>query len=78
MVLPPTSTTRWPTTSAGRAACGVHRTLQLIVSAVRATLLSEQRAQALVNSLADSDARFPQAARQDLFAWAQSQHPPLL
>jgi len=56
----------------------VHRTLQLIVSAVRATLLSEQRAQALVNSLADSDARFPQAARQDLFAWAQSQHPPLL
>jgi hypothetical protein len=40
--------------------------------------ISEQQAQALVNSLVDSDARFPQAARQDLFGWARSQHPPLL
>jgi predicted nucleic acid-binding protein len=56
----------------------VHRTLHLIVGAVRAALMSEQQAQALVNSLVDSDARFPQAARQDLFGWARSQHPPLL
>lgn len=32
----------------------------------------------LIKGLADTDARFPRAARDDLFAWAREQHPPLL
>lgn len=56
----------------------VHRTLQLVVNAYRADILSELRAQDLIKSLADSDARFPSMAREDLFGWARSQNPPLL
>jgi predicted nucleic acid-binding protein len=56
----------------------VHRTLQLLISAYRADILSESRAQALIRSLADTDARFPSMARDDLFGWARSQIPPLL
>jgi predicted nucleic acid-binding protein len=56
----------------------VHRTLHLVINAFRAGLLTEERAQSLIRSLADADARFPHAARTDLFTWARSQHPPLL
>jgi predicted nucleic acid-binding protein len=56
----------------------VHRTLQLIVNAYRNGVLNEVTAQALIRALADSDARFPSAAREDLFHWARSQDPPLL
>ena len=52
----------------------VHRTLHLVVNAVRADLMTEDAAQALVRSLMDSDARFPAAAGDDLFGWARSQH----
>ena len=50
----------------------VHRTLQLVVTGVRAGVLSEDRAQRLIESLADTDARFPTEARADLFSWARS------
>lgn len=56
----------------------VHRTLQLVVAALRTGKLDETRAQDLVRSLADNDARFPKAAREDLFGWARSLSPPLL
>jgi predicted nucleic acid-binding protein len=56
----------------------VHRTLQLVISAFRSAILTESRAQELVKNLADADARFPHAARQDLFVWARSRNPPLL
>lgn len=56
----------------------VHRTLQLVIAAFRANTLDETRAQELIRSLADADARFPQAARDDLFGWARSRNPPLL
>jgi len=56
----------------------VHRTLQLVISAFRANILTESRAQDLIKNLADADARFPQAAREDLFGWARSRNPPLL
>ena len=56
----------------------VHRTLQLVISAFRANILTEERAQVLIAGLADADARFPRAARDDLFAWARSRNPPLL
>lgn len=50
----------------------VHRTLQLAVAAYRADLLAETGVQRLVESLADTDARFPAAARKDLLGWARS------
>jgi predicted nucleic acid-binding protein len=56
----------------------VHRTLQLVISAFRASILTEARARELIRSLADADARFPRAARDDLFGWARSRVPPLL
>lgn len=56
----------------------VHRTLQLVVAAFRGGVLTEPEAQDLIARLADTDARFPQAARENLFAWARSQSPPLL
>jgi hypothetical protein len=40
--------------------------------------MTEDDAQEVVIRLADSDARFPSAARDDLFAWAGAQHPPLI
>lgn len=52
----------------------VHRTLRLVVGSVRAGLLTEKSAQGLVRDLVDSDARFPAAARENLFDWARSQH----
>lgn len=51
----------------------VRRTLELIVSAVRRGLFDESRAQQLVDALVQEDARFPEAARADLFAWARAQ-----
>ena len=56
----------------------MHRTLHLVVNAFRAGILAKDRAQELIRKLADTDARFPHAARTDLFAWARSQDPPLL
>lgn len=56
----------------------VYRTLRLVVNAFRSGLLAEARAQELVRSLADTDARFPQQARDDLFGWARTRNPPLL
>jgi predicted nucleic acid-binding protein len=56
----------------------VHRTLQLVISAFRTGRIDESSAQSLIKSLADNDARFPAAARDDLFGWARAQHPPLL
>jgi predicted nucleic acid-binding protein len=56
----------------------VQRTLHLIVNAVRTGLMTESRAQQLINDLADTDARFPSEARDDLFAWARACDPPLL
>lgn len=56
----------------------VHRTLQLVISGFRANILTESRAQDLIKNLTDADARFPRAAREDLFGWARSQDPPLL
>jgi predicted nucleic acid-binding protein len=51
----------------------VHRTLHLVVNAFRRDLLTEAAAQELVQSLVDTDARFPAAAGEDLFGWARSQ-----
>lgn len=56
----------------------VYRTLHLVINAFRSGILGEPEAQRLVRNLADSDARFPQQARDDLFAWARMQDPPLL
>ena len=56
----------------------VHRTLQLIIGAFRASLLTESRIQDLIRNLVDADARFPQAARGDLLGLARSRNPPLL
>jgi predicted nucleic acid-binding protein len=56
----------------------VHRTLQLVIQAHRLGKMDEARAELLIQGLADSDARFPRAARNDLFGWARSQNPPLL
>jgi predicted nucleic acid-binding protein len=56
----------------------VHRTLHLVVNAYRAGVLTEPRAQGLIRNLVDADARFPQAARDDLFTWARTRNPPLL
>jgi predicted nucleic acid-binding protein len=56
----------------------VQRTLHLIISSVRSGVLTESRAQLLVASLVDTDARFPQQAREDLFGWARSRNPPLI
>jgi predicted nucleic acid-binding protein len=50
----------------------VHRTLHLVVEAHRAGILAEAQVQRLVESLADTDARFPAEARQNLLAWARS------
>ena len=52
----------------------VHRTLHLIVNALRADLMTEEAAQTLVRNLMDTDARFPAAANENLFDWARSQH----
>lgn len=49
----------------------VRRTLGLVVDGYRRGLFFEDEAQQLVNGLAEEDARFPQAARTDLFAWAR-------
>jgi predicted nucleic acid-binding protein len=51
----------------------VRRTLGLIIDGYRRGLFSEDRAQQLVNALAEEDARFPQEARHDLFDWARQQ-----
>jgi predicted nucleic acid-binding protein len=56
----------------------VHRTLQLIVAGHSAKRLTEYEAQRLVRSLADNDARFPRAAKEDLFGWARARNPPLM
>jgi len=56
----------------------VHRTLQLIIAAFRTGKLNESKAQTLIERLADTDARFPAAARNNLFEWARSRNPPLL
>ncbi|WFE21917.1 hypothetical protein O7621_00540 [Solwaraspora sp. WMMD937] len=56
----------------------VHRTLQLVVAAYRDGVLSESKAQELISNLADMDARFPVAARENLFEWARSRNPPLI
>ncbi|HET8680405.1 MAG TPA: hypothetical protein VFM54_00795 [Micromonosporaceae bacterium] len=56
----------------------VRRTLQLVISAFRKGVLTEAGAQALIESLADTDARFPAAARENLFDWARSRNPPLM
>lgn len=56
----------------------VHRTLQLVIAAYRDKKLDEPTAQALISRLADTDARFPRTARDDLFGWARTQNPPLL
>ncbi|MBO3745210.1 hypothetical protein J5X84_03955 [Streptosporangiaceae bacterium NEAU-GS5] len=56
----------------------VHRTLQLVIAAFKGGLLTETRAQEVIRSLADADARFPQTVREDLLGWARSQDPPLL
>jgi predicted nucleic acid-binding protein len=50
----------------------VHRTLHLVVKAHRAGLFSGAQVQQLVESLADTDARFPADARQNLVEWARS------
>lgn len=50
----------------------VHRSLRLVIEAYRSDALTEARAQQLIYSLADTDARFPAEARQDLFGWARS------
>jgi len=42
----------------------VHRTLRLVINGYRSGLLSEARAQALIDGLADTDARFPSEAKQ--------------
>jgi predicted nucleic acid-binding protein len=52
----------------------VHRTLHLVVNAIRVGLMTEDAAQILVRSLVDSDARFPAAASESLFDWARSLH----
>lgn len=49
----------------------VRRTLNLILVACDDGLFDEIRAQELVNALVDEDARFPVAARHDLFEWAK-------
>lgn len=51
----------------------VHRTLQLVVAAYRSAMLTEQRTQELIERLADTDARFPASARENLLTWARSQ-----
>jgi hypothetical protein len=51
----------------------VYRTLHLVVNAHRWDLMTEAAAQGLVQSLVDTDARFPAAAGEDLFGWARSQ-----
>jgi predicted nucleic acid-binding protein len=56
----------------------VRRTLQLVINALRSGRLTEDAARELIRSLADAEARFPRAAREDLLQWARSQHPPLL
>jgi predicted nucleic acid-binding protein len=56
----------------------IHRTLHLVVNAIREGMLTESKAQDLITNLVDSDARFPRQAREDLFAWARSRNPPLL
>jgi predicted nucleic acid-binding protein len=64
---------------AGRArGVTVHRTLQLIIAAYQAKRLTEVVAQTLVRNLAETEARFPVAAREDLFEWARTRNPPLL
>jgi predicted nucleic acid-binding protein len=63
----------------GRArGVAVHRTLQLVISGYRMNILNEAEASDLIKALADTDARFPHAARDDLLGWARAQHPPLL
>jgi predicted nucleic acid-binding protein len=65
--------------NAGRArGITVHRTLQLVIAAVKGGHLSEPEAKALVADLAAADSRFPAPATEDLFAWARSRNPPLL
>nr|MDT0658951.1 hypothetical protein [Micromonospora sp. DSM 115978] len=56
----------------------VHRTLQLVIAALRRGVFDEANAQALIEQLADTDARFPPEARNNLLAWARTRHPPLL
>jgi hypothetical protein len=48
------------------------------MAAYRARWLSEIEAQLLVRKLVDAEARFPAAARDDLFKWARTRNPPLL
>lgn len=49
----------------------VRRTLSLIIEGCRQDLYSEERAQALVRALADTEARLPTEAVNDLFSWAR-------
>ncbi|MDP8927151.1 MAG: hypothetical protein M3O70_00850 [Actinomycetota bacterium] len=49
----------------------VRRTLNLIIEGCRRALYDEARAQALVQVLADRDARLPLDAVDDLFSWAR-------
>ncbi|MDG4832267.1 hypothetical protein O7627_23580 [Solwaraspora sp. WMMD1047] len=56
----------------------VHRTLQLVIAALRRGVFDEANAQTLIERLADTDARFPLEARDNLLAWARTRHPPLL
>jgi hypothetical protein len=49
-----------------------------VAKGFRTGILGEATAQALIQSLADTDARFPAAARTNLFEWARSRNPPLL
>lgn len=51
----------------------VHRTLRLVVAAYRLNELTADDAQELIVALADTDARFPSAARDDLLGWARGQ-----
>lgn len=50
----------------------VHRTLRLIIAAYRNGIFSGARVQSLVDGLADTDARFPSDARDDLLGWARA------
>ncbi len=50
----------------------VYRTLRLVIEGYKNGLLPEARAQALIDGLADTDARFPAEARRDLFGWART------
>ena len=49
-----------------------HRTLQLVIEALRAEHLTPQRPQNLIDRLVDTDARFPTEAHTDLLGWGRA------